>query len=81
MESFGLKNVATSVGFKFQHHHALEDARACATVVSQIAKQCNAQDFAQLAGNYNLELGRMWRGGVRQCTEKLEGEPVMESLF
>jgi hypothetical protein len=44
-------------------------------------KQCGAQDFEQLAGNYNLELGRMWQGGVRQCSEKPEGEPVMESLF
>ena len=81
LESFGLKSVAESVGFKFQHHHALEDARACATAVAQIMKQCGAQDFEQLAGHYNLELGRMWRGGVRQCSEKPEGEPVMESLF
>ncbi|MBR5589375.1 MAG: 3'-5' exoribonuclease, partial [Phascolarctobacterium sp.] len=81
LESFGLKSVAESVGFKFQHHHALEDARACATAVAHIMQQCGAQDFEQLAGNYNLELGRMWRGGVRQCTEKPEGEPVMESLF
>lgn len=81
LESFGLKSVAESVGFKFQHHHALEDARACATVVTQIMKQCGAQDFEQLAGNYNLELGRMWRGGVRLCVEKSKDEPVMESLF
>ena len=81
LESFGLKAVAESVGFKFQHHHALEDSRACATAVAYIMKQCDAQDFAQLAGNYNLELGRMWRGGVRLCVEKHKDEPVMESLF
>lgn len=81
LESFGLKTVAESVGFKFLHHHALEDARACATALLEIAEQCDAQDFAQLAGNYNLELGRMWRGGLRLCVEKPKDEPVMDSLF
>ncbi len=82
LESFSLNNVAESVGFKFKHHHALEDARACATVVSKVMQKCGANDFEQLARYYDFECGRMWSGGVRACTaDRPKEEQLMGSLF
>lgn len=81
LPSHGLNSVAEAVGFKFQHHHALEDAKACATIISKVSEQGGAQSFEQLANAYGLELGRMWHGGLRLCVEKPKEEPLMESLF
>lgn len=81
LSSHGLSYVAESIGFKFHHHHALEDARACATIINNLSQKTNARDFEQLANTYGLELGRMWHGGLRLCTEKPKEEPLMDSLF
>lgn len=81
LESHSLNCVAEHVGFKFRHHHALEDAKACATIINKAAEQCGAQGFEQLSDAYGLELGRMWYGGLRPCTEKPKNEPLMDSLF
>lgn len=81
LESHGLNYVAESVGFKFHHHHALEDAKACATIINKIVKEGSYQNFEQLANAYGLDLGRMWHGGLRPCAEKPKEEPLMDSLF
>lgn len=81
LDSFGLNYVAEYVGFKFQHHHALEDAKACATVICKIAERCQAQNFQQLASTYGLQIGRMWSRGLSPCVEKPTEAPLMDSLF
>ena len=44
-----LSTVARHIEFDFQHHDALEDARACAMVVLQALQQKNAVSLHQLA--------------------------------
>ena len=44
-----LSTVARHIEFDFQHHDALEDARACAMVVLQALQQKNATSLHQLA--------------------------------
>ena len=78
---YSLNYVAERIGFKFQHHHALEDARACAAIVSTVLKRTPAQDFAHLAAIYQLQSGRMYRSGLDLCVELKADPPLMDSLF
>lgn len=78
---YSLNYVAERIGFKFQHHHALEDARACAAIVSTVLKRSPAQDFAHLAAIYQLQSGRMYRKGLDLCVELKAEPPLMDSLF
>lgn len=38
---YGLKNVASDLGIQFNHHDALEDAKACALIVKNVLKSTN----------------------------------------
>lgn len=83
LSGYSLDNVAQQVGFSFAHHHALEDAKACAAIVSHVlSKHPHIQDFEQLADFYGFSCGKMLRGRIIPCTaEKPEGTTIMDSLF
>lgn len=84
LERFSLDVVAAYVGFKFQHHQALDDARACAAIINSVLAKNPAQDFRQLAAMYKLQCGEVCRSGVTACEPQPENppeEPIMESLF
>jgi DNA polymerase-3 subunit epsilon len=83
LSGYSLDNVAGYVGFKFQHHQALDDARACAAIVNKVLeKNPSAQDFEHLADIYNFECGHLSRNKVHPCTlEKEVKEEIMGKLF
>lgn len=82
LASYSLDYVAGYVGYKFNHHHALEDAHACAAVVSKVLERTPVQNFEQLADAYNFEAGRLYRNGMKPCLpEKENKEEIMGSLF
>ncbi len=78
---YSLDYVAEYIGFKFNHHQALDDARACAAIISKVLERTPAQDFAHLASIYHLECGKMYRTGLDLCTTVKEPVDVMDSLF
>lgn len=47
LNSFGLKNVSEFLGFNFQHHDALEDAKAAGNIIIEASKKTgkNLNDF------------------------------------
>lgn len=83
LSSYSLDSVAEKVGFKFSHHHALEDARACAAIVSHVLKQNpQLQDFEHIADFYRFECGKMLRNKILPCSAEKSAEPqIMDSLF
>ncbi len=83
LERFSLDNVAAHIGFKFRHHHALEDARACAAIVDAVLAKTPAQDFRHLADIYKLRCGEMRRTGVTPCVQLADAprKPAMDALF
>ncbi len=80
---YRLDYVARYLGFTFRHHHALEDARACAYIMSEIIKRTPApiQDFRQLAESYGLSCGHMQRGRIDACVIRENAGEAMPTLF
>ena len=84
LERHSLDIVARHVGFTFKHHHALEDARACAAIVSKVLEITPAQDFQHLAEIYHFQCGQLSRCNFLPCLmeqEKTAPLPQMNSLF
>lgn len=80
---YRLDYVAKYLGFTFRHHHALEDARACAFITSEIIKRTPSpvQDFCQLAETYGLKCGHMQRGSIEPCVISENDDDLFLNLF
>lgn len=50
---YGLKPLGSSLGIRFQHHDALEDARCCAQIALAIAKEHNQSEAEPAPQNEN----------------------------
>ncbi len=53
MPSYKLNVLAEYVGFTFQHHHALEDAKASAAIITYLCRQHNIQSIEELLRHAN----------------------------
>lgn len=87
LERYSLDTVANHIGFKFKHHHALEDAKACAAIVNAVLDKTQAQDLLHLAEIYKFQYGEVHRTGIKPCVFDLPQEKnitfdeKMDSLF
>ena len=78
---YGLKPIADSLGFRFKHHDALEDARVCARILLAAAKEVEATTLDELEQTMAILRGRLKFGALtgpksvrRTKTKKFEGE-------
>lgn len=79
---YSLDYVGDYIGYSFQHHQALDDARACAAIVNKVLERTPAQDFQHLADIYKFTCGSLSRTSFQPCTyDKPEQEEIMSSLF
>jgi len=65
--TYALDHIARSLGIRFRHHDAEEDAVACALVLLAVCRQVNAPTLAALQGMLGLRVGRVFEGGYRPC--------------
>ncbi len=63
---YGLAAVAERLSIPFQHHNALEDARACAQIAIAAAEKSHAENLEALEEKLGLTRGRIWVDQVRQ---------------
>lgn len=63
--SYKLDDVAAMLDINFQHHHALEDANACASITLQIMKSNNTSTFEELASTLEFSMGNLFPGGYK----------------
>ena len=63
---YGLAALAERLDIRFKHHHALEDARACAQIAIKAAEKTEAQDLESLENKLGLTRGRLWVDQIRQ---------------
>jgi len=63
---YGLAAIAERLSIQFQHHNALEDARACAQIAIAAAEKSNAENLEALEEKLGLTRGRIWVDQVRQ---------------
>ena len=65
--AFGLSDLATPLGLEFRHHHAGEDAFACAQVAIALAKEVGARDLSDIGRKLSLRAGRVDAVGIVRC--------------
>ena len=70
-----LDAVARLLGIEFRHHHAGEDAEACARVALAAARSIGAARLADMPGLFGLTLGSVRASGHRACGARGRGIP------
>lgn len=63
-----LNTVADHIGFKFNHHHAGDDAKACATILINMIEELNINSLEKLEGKLGISLGRVWDSGYKSSS-------------
>lgn len=63
---YGLAAIAERLSIQFQHHNALEDARACAQIAIAAAEKSKSENLEALEEKLGLTRGRIWVDQVRQ---------------
>ncbi|MDS0524540.1 exonuclease domain-containing protein [Clostridium sp. SHJSY1] len=69
-----LNTLADFVGYKFKHHHALEDANACANVMIYIKKLLNINDLLSLNLKGGITLGEIHSDGYTPCSSLIKNK-------
>lgn len=63
LKNHKLNTVAEFVGHNFKHHHAGEDATACAKVMIYICNKLQIKDLVSLNLRGGIKLGMLYKGG------------------
>lgn len=76
---YGLKNVAAFLGFSFEHHNALEDARAAAKIMQAALETTNTQlenwvDYSTISNSTTIS-SRSKFANYKNLVVKLDGNP------
>lgn len=61
--SHKLNDVAAMLDINFEHHHALEDANACAQIALQILRENNISALDELSAALDFTVGNLYPGG------------------
>lgn len=61
--SHKLNDVAAMLDINFEHHHALEDASACARIAIEILDKNNTCTIDELSSTLELSMGSLYPGG------------------
>jgi len=62
LPSYKLSSVAARFGHRFLHHHALEDAEACALIMINACKELNVRNLDELSLKTKIAFGTMQNG-------------------
>ena len=65
--TYGLDHIAGVLAIPLKHHHAREDARACALIALEACKRFNVQSLYELEHLCGLRVGRLFEGGYVPC--------------
>jgi len=79
LSCYKLDTVAASIDFDFRHHHALEDALACAQIALQVFNGYQARDLQVLASNMGFSIGCLYPGGYRPASGKVNNGPSLNT--
>lgn len=65
-----LNTVSDHLGFKFKHHDAFDDARACANIVLKGCDEMGLEDPYSLAKRLNVTVGQIYPNGYKPCSSR-----------
>lgn len=69
LERHDLHTVSSQLGFKFHHHNALEDARACANVFIAASGSNNSKSLEEYCINTSTTLGKIFKTGYSPASK------------
>lgn len=75
-ESHKLNRLCDELGISFSHHHAAEDAYACAMVMINILNDYNINSLSELENKFDLKRGRLYPGCKDIRTKKRKVDAV-----
>ncbi|EHK2278650.1 3'-5' exoribonuclease [Clostridium perfringens] len=67
-----LGTVSEALGFEFSHHHAGEDARACANILLNICKDLDIESVEELSDKLSIRIGAVYENGYKSSGRKGE---------
>ncbi|MHA6261552.1 exonuclease domain-containing protein [Sporosarcina sp. CAU 1771] len=76
--NYKLKTLANKYNFEFQHHDALEDAKACGYVLLSLFKEADTKSFETLLKLANLNIGKHSPNSYRSSSTKNVYRPGAE---
>lgn len=59
LQKYNLKELAKMIGFEFQAHQALDDAKACAQLLIEMIQHEHCENIRELHHQFHLEFGEM----------------------
>lgn len=69
LPSHKLNNLCDALGIVFSHHHAMDDAYACASVLLRIMEDYSLKSLAEIEECFEIGIGKLWPGYVEPCTK------------
>lgn len=78
--NYKLNTIANSIGYKFNHHNAVEDAEAAARIMLDICKRVKINDLASLSFRGGIKLGELYYGGYESCKSLIKNEAIEKDL-
>ena len=59
LHKYNVKELSQMIGFEFQAHHALDDAKACAQILIEMLKYEHCETLQELHQRFHLDFGEM----------------------
>ncbi|WP_042274630.1 exonuclease domain-containing protein [[Clostridium] dakarense] len=69
LNNFKLSTVNKHLGYKFKHHHASEDASACANILLEISKELNLDNIYDISKLVGFKLGSLGKNSYTPCSK------------
>ena len=73
LSNYKLNTVNKHLGYKFKHHHASEDATACANILINIAEELKIDNINEISNLVGFKLGYLNIGGYSPCSKVSSG--------
>lgn len=69
LPSHKLNNLADALGISFSHHHAADDAYACAKILLRIMRDFNLDSLADIEARFEIGIGKLFPGCYIPCSK------------
>lgn len=69
LPSHKLNNLAAALGITFSHHHAADDAYACAKILLRIMQDFHLHSLADIERQFEIGIGKLYPGCYLPCSK------------
>lgn len=83
LPSHKLNNLCNALGIDFSHHHAMDDAYACAEVLLHILRDYSLTSLSEIEECFEIGIGKLYPGCHLPCSKnkKKQKQPKMTNVL